>query len=217
MAFPEQGTAVRRRRFSSHRGPVWCSRPLHLLIWCLVPVLVPLGTVPQCCLSVLLFLATGRISWCQLLSVGGTSHAGLCCATASSLVPHRSLSAVASDILWAACLWVPSCGCTRGCSGFHPVWWLWCSPGPIHPLSVWCTVSRHWTWDGNLRALWGVYGSSHELPPSPSFFQHSMPSTHQLEQQPVGSDVEQFRKLRDGGLQQMAQLLNPSLPYQSGP
>ena len=42
--------------------PVWCGRPLLLSIWCLVPVLVLLGSVPQCCLSVLFIPATGRIS-----------------------------------------------------------------------------------------------------------------------------------------------------------
>ena len=39
---------------------------------------------------------------------------------------------------------------------------------------------------------------------------------HQSEQQPVGPDAEQFRKLGDGGLQQMSQLHNPGLP-QFGP
>lgn len=72
---------------SLHLGPCLVWESLLLWLWCLVPVLVLLWSVSQCCLLVQFFPATSRISQClpTQLSFDGRSHAVSWLALALSL------------------------------------------------------------------------------------------------------------------------------------
>lgn len=76
-----------------------------------------------------------------------------------TLIGLQCLSVAPSDVLSAACLWVPSWLCTPGSFGFHPGQQLWHSAGLVHHLYR----SLQTTLNGWLKPVYPFFSASYQL------------------------------------------------------